>query len=236
MRNTAHMGRPGPFPSDMVKAIQLVVVGWFDENGREFPWRETSIPYHILVAEVLLRRTQADRVERYYRELIQWYPTLQDMSEADAGRLSEWFKPLGLTKRADHLIQTANITLKQYGGNVPQTLEQLSALPGIGRYSARAIQCLAFGVPVPMVDEGSGRLMRRLLGVACRGPAYSDRNLLSLAESLVPADAARAFNLGLLDIAAYYCHAGSPDCAGCPLQALCACGQGGQASQAIGDT
>ena len=236
MRNTTHVGRPAPIPRNMVKAMQLIVVGWFGENGREFSWRETSSPYHILVAEVLLRRTQANRVEGHYRELVQWYPTLQDMSEADAGQLREWFKPLGLTRRADHLIQAANVALEQHGGNVPQTLEELSALPGIGRYSARAIQCLAFGVPVPMIDESSGRLLCRMLGLAGRGPAYSNRNLLFLAESLVPADAARAFNLGLLDIAAFYCHSDSPDCAGCPLQALCIWGQGEQASHAIGDS
>ena len=194
MRNTTHVRRADLTPSDLVKAFQLVVVGWFNENGRGFPWRETSDPYHILVAKVLLRRTQADRVVGYYRELVRWYPTLQEMSGADAGWLREWFKPLGLTRRADHLIQAANVALKQYGGNVPQTLEQLSAFPRIGRYGARAIQCLAFGVPVPMIDESSGRLLRRMLGLASRGPAYSDRSLLSLAESLVPADGARAFN------------------------------------------
>ena len=223
-------------PYDWVRHFQMVVLGWFDEHGRDFPWRQTCNPYYILVAEVLLRRTQAFRVVSPYLELVRLYPTVQKMSEAETSWLREWFKPLGLVRRADQLVRAAKFTVEQYGGKVPQTLEQLSGFPGIGRYSARAIQCLAYGAPVPMIDESSGRLLRRMLGLAMAGPAYSDRSLLSLAERLVPDDAGRAFNLGLLDIAASYCHSNSPACLECPLQAFCSWGQSGQASKENGVT
>ena len=149
---------------DWIRPFQTVVIEWFDEHGRDFPWRRTSNSYHILVAEVLLRRTQASRVVIPYLELVRLYPTVEEMSEADASRVREWFKPLGLVRRADHLVQAAMVTVEQYAGNVPQTLEQLSDLPGIGIYSARAIQCLAYDASVPMIDESSGRLIRRVLG------------------------------------------------------------------------
>ena len=221
---------------DWVRPFQMVVVEWFDEHGRDFPWRQTRNPYHILVAEVLLRRTQAIRVVSPYLELVRLYPTAQKMSEAETSWLREWFKPLGLVRRADQLVRAAKFTVEQYGGSVPQTLEQLSNFPGIGRYSARAIQCLAYGAPVPMIDESSGRLLRRMLGLAKAGPAYSDRSLLSLAERLVPDDAGRAFNLGLLDIAASYCHSSSPSCLECPLQSFCSWGRSGPASKKNGVT
>ena len=218
--------RQSDLPSyDWVRLFQMVVVEWFDEHGRDFPWRQTCNPYHILVAEVLLRRTQAVRVVSPYFELVRLYPTVQKMSGAETSWLREWFKPLGLVRRADQLVRAAKFTVEQYGGNVPQTLEQLSGFPGIGRYSSRAIQCLAYGAPVPMIDESSGRLLRRMLGLPKAGPAYSDHSLLSLAERLVPNDAGRAFNLGLLDIAAAYCHSSSPACPECPLQAFCSWGQ-----------
>ena len=76
------------------------------------------------------------------------------MSEAETNWLREWFKPLGLVRRADQLVRAAKFTVEQYGGSVPQTLEQLSNFPGIGRYSARAIQCLAYGAPVPKAGKG----------------------------------------------------------------------------------
>lgn len=76
-----------------------------------------------------------------------------------------------------------------------------------------------------MIDESSGRLLRRVLGLTRRGPAHSDRQLLECAEKLLPPGASRAFNLGLLDIAAHYCHPSSPNCADCPLLELCFHGQ-----------
>ena len=203
----------------------MVVVRWFGEHGRDFPWREASDPYHILVAEILLRRTQAARVVGPYFELVQLYPTVEEMSEADTSWLREWFTPLGLVGRADHLVAAAKITWYRYEGNVPKTLSQLTDLPGIGSYSARAIQCLAYGVPVPMIDESSGRLMRRVLDLPSAKPAYSDQKLLTLAGKLVPDDSCRAFNLGLLDIAASFCHPGDPNCLECPLLSFCSWGQ-----------
>ena len=232
----AEAGQSDLPPCDWVRPFQMVVVEWFDEHGRDFPWRRTRDPYHILVAEVLLRRTQAARVVSPYLELVRLYPTAQKMSEAETSWVREWFKPLGLVSRADQLVRAAKLTLERHGGKVPWALEQLSGLPGIGIYSARAIQCLAYGAPVPMIDESSGRLLRRMLGLARAGPAYSDRSLLSLAERLVPEDAGRAFNLGLLDIAAYYCHSTSPACLECPLQTMCSWGQEGQASKESGVT
>ena len=226
--------QPGLPTDDWIRAFQVNVMEWFDEHGRDFPWRQSSNPYHILVAEVLLRRTQASRVVSPYLELVRLYPTVEEMSEADPSRLREWFKPLGLVSRADHLIQAARVTVEQYAGNVPQTLEQLSDLPGIGRYSARAIQCLAYDASVPMIDESSGRLVRRVLGLARSGPAYSDHKLLAMAERLIPDYCGRAFNLGLLDIAASFCHSRSPSCLECPILVFCSCGQGGQASQGNG--
>ena len=158
------------------------------------------------------------------------YPTVKEMSVADLGWLRCWFRPLGLVRRADHLVDAAQVTQSRYEGNLPRALSELIGLPGIGGYSARAIQCLAYGVPAPMIDESSGRLIRRMLGLSSAKPAYSDRRLLSLAERLVPADAGRAFNLGLLDIAFLHCHSSSPSCPICPLRLHCSLGQSVQAA------
>ena len=80
-----------------------------------------------------------------------------------------------------------------------------------------------------MIDESSGRLLRRLLGLSTSGPAYSDKDLFERARMLIPSDASRIFNLGLLDIAAAYCHVGSPHCVQCPLRNLCVRGRQGTA-------
>ena len=147
------------------------------------------------------------------------------MADADVAWLREWFRPLGLVGRADLLIDAARTIVEQHGGEVPRDLSDIEKLPGLGKYSARAVDCLAHGGAVPMIDESSGRLLRRLLGLSGTGPAYSDRKLLRHAEGLIPHETSRAFNLGLLDIAAAYCHVSSPNCVQCPLRSLCSQGR-----------
>ena len=209
-----------PEPEFHYKFRHLVGV-WAEDNLRAFPWRQVSNPFHILVAEVLLRQTQAERVAGPYRELISMYPHPAALAEADPRTLRRWFKPLGLVTRAVHLISASRQIRDLYDGQVPRDLAALTKLPGIGTYSARAILCMAFGEPVPMVDESSGRLLRRMLGLRSNGPAYSDRKLLDVAESLIPEDGPREFNLALLDIAASICRPKNPSCRLCPLADMC---------------
>ena len=202
-------------------AFSQSVVNWFRANGREFPWRHTKDPFHILIAEVLLRQTQAQRVVDPYIELTTMYPDAESLSLADVDDLRQFFRRLGLVRRADHLVDCATRLVQAHGGQVPHDLEQLESLPGIGRYSARAILCLAFDNPVPMVDEGCGRLLRRVFGFDNTGPAYLDSRLLHVAENIIPTTCSREFNLGLIDIAAANCHAWVPFCASCPLMECC---------------
>lgn len=189
-----------------------------------FPWRSTSNPFHVLIAEVLLRQTQAKRVAEPYIELTTRYPDPQSIAQADVSELRKWFQPLGLFKRADRLVQCAQILVNDYAGQVPGDLKTLESLPGLGRYSARAILCLGFNQPVPMIDEGSGRVLRRTLGHEPRGPAFSDPALMDAAERILPRKSHRDFNLGLIDIADAYCHPTKPDCISCPLLKACAYG------------
>jgi len=203
--------------AERTKGLQNAVLGWFADHGRDFPWRNTNNAFFILIAEVLLRQTQAERVENPYLALISKFPDPQSMAQADVTQLREWFHPLGLVKRADRLVETSKILLRDFTGKVPNRLEQLMGLPGLGEYSARAVLCLAYNIQVPMIDEGSGRVLRRALEVAPKGPAYCDSNLLKIAEGIIPKASCRDFNLGLIDIAATYCKVTNPKCVECPL-------------------
>ncbi len=200
------------------------VVSWFSSNGRDFPWRDATNPFHILLAEVLLRQTQAPRVVGPYTELVNMYPDPEALATADVNALRKWFRPLGLVRRADHLVECARYIVRKYEGQVPRDVKKLESLPGIGRYSARAILCMAFRHPEPMVDEGSGRVLRRVLGYEETGPAYMDKALISAAKEAVPRTSGREFNLGLIDIAAAHCHTRNPCCRKCPLLEHCSVG------------
>lgn len=208
-----------------VQAFQKAVLAWFAQNGRDFPWRSTDNPFHVLIAEVLLRQTQAVRVASPYLEFIERYPDPHTLAKADVDALRRWFRPLGLFRRADMLVKASQVLLKEHGGEVPRDLKSLLKLPGVGKYSARAILCLSFGEAVPMVDEASGRVLRRVLGIHAKRPAYSDSKLLQTTETLVPQPAATEFNLGLIDIAAAHCYPRKPNCFTCPLFSLCSFGR-----------
>ncbi len=210
---------------EKTKCLQEAVLNWFADYGREFPWRGTHDPFSILVAEVLLRQTQAERVVEPYQELVSKFPDPASMGHANADQLRQWFHPLGLVRRADHMVEISRILVRDFGSRVPDSLVELMGLPGLGEYSARAVLCLAYDGQVPMIDEGSGRVLRRIFGLHSNRPAYSDRKLLAKAEKLLPSGFARSFNLGLIDIAAAYCHSKNPGCSPCILINLCCYGQ-----------
>jgi len=203
------------------KNFHFYVINWFNRNGRMFPWRSTKNPYHVFVAEILLRRTKAETVVAPYMDLINLYPTPFYLSDADVSSLRNFFLSLGLFSRANQLISSAKIIVKNYGGEMPRKLDELAKLPGVGYYSSRAINCLAFDDLVTMIDESSGRLIRRLLKLPQKGPAYTDKKLIEITESLLPSKNIREFNLGLLDIAYYYCKHAETRCYECPLVKIC---------------
>ena len=214
-------GEPAPLCRDFIEKLRTPVLEWFAINGRSFPWRETQNAFHILIAEVLLRQTQASRVVGPYRHLVATYPDADALARADVDELRTWFKPLGLVKRVDYLIEMAGIIVEKHSGRVPDDLGTLLDFPGLGNYSARAVLCLGFGFPLPMIDEGSGRVLRRILGLAAKGPAYSDPILLRAAEAMIPKASGREFNLGLVDLAAAHCRPLHPRCSTCPLVGMC---------------
>jgi A/G-specific adenine glycosylase len=201
--------------------FQNAVVSWYKVHGRDFPWRQTQDPFHVLVAEVLLRQTQASRVAPFFQAFIKRYPSPQHLADVDLNLLRLEFSQLGLTNRADTLQAVCRSICSEYRGKLPRSLRELSSFSGLGIYSSRAILCLSFGECVPMVDESVGRMLRRVLGRSSNKPAFSDKDLLSVAENLIPRGNAVNFNLGLIDIASAHCRPRRPACEGCPLLSFC---------------
>ena len=127
---------PDPI-SGIAQSLQRHAQNWHDDNAREFPWRNTSNPFHVLIAEILLRQTQAGRVAGPYLEVISMYPDPAALAEASPDELRRWFRPLGLFTRADYLISASRQIRDLHDGQVPRDLDSLIELPGIGTYSAR---------------------------------------------------------------------------------------------------
>lgn len=206
------------------KAIQKKMLTWFETNQRKFPWRETDSPYAILLAEKLLQQTSATQaVVSAYNNILSLYPTIEMLAKAKIQKLESIITPLGFKYRATELLKLAQEIVVKHGGRVPDNLKTLLSLPGVGDYIARAVLCFGYGLVVPIVDTNVARFLYRTFGLNGTLPSNPARLrfLSALASGLVPAKAARDFNLAILDLCAKVCVSGEPYCNECPLIGEC---------------
>lgn len=141
---------------------QTLLLAWYAQAGRDLPWRHTRDPYAILVSEIMLQQTQVERVLPKYYEFLRLFPTLAVLAEAPAADVIRAWAPLGYNVRAIRLRDIARQAVAEYDGRLPSTLDELLKLKGIGRYTAGAIACFAFGLPVATVDTNIRRVLWRL--------------------------------------------------------------------------
>ncbi|MEK7632107.1 MAG: A/G-specific adenine glycosylase [Patescibacteria group bacterium] len=201
--------------------VQRRLLHWYAKHQRDLPWRRTKNPYYIVVSEVMLQQTQVDRVVPKYRAFLKKFPTLQKLAHAPQGQVIAAWSGLGYNRRARNLHQLAQQVVRNYGGKLPRTPQELQTLPGIGPYTAAAVACFAFAAPVALVEVNVRRVLGRLYhGV--RGPAtLTEPAVWKLAARQVPKQSV-AWNSALMDFGATVCIARLPKCATCPLQARCA--------------
>ncbi|MEM2878877.1 MAG: hypothetical protein QXH35_04545 [Nitrososphaerota archaeon] len=200
------------------------LLDWFAKHGRDYPWRRTTEPYRILIAEMMLQRTKSDQVAGLYQQFIQKYPEPQALAHANVEEIEKFLLPLGLRWRARKIRETGKTVMEMFNGRIPEQEEKLLALPGVGEYAARAVLCFAYGKDVPLVDANVCRVLGRLLNMPPRGEARRDRKFIETAHRLhryVPAGRSREYNWAILDLAATVCTPRRPVCPECPLKDLC---------------
>jgi DNA (cytosine-5)-methyltransferase 1 len=211
-----------------IEKIQTKLLDWFKTNKRSFPWRQTKVPYKILLAEKLLQQTAAtEQVVAAYEKIVRLYPTLESLSKASVAELKHIIAPLGFSYRANELPRLAQEILNLHQGEIPAELDKLLRLPGIGDYAARAILSFAHGQDAPIVDTNIARLLYRIFGITNQMPSNPARNkkLIEMATALVPEGQSRDFNLAALDLCASICTARQPNCAICPIRNECVYGK-----------
>jgi A/G-specific adenine glycosylase len=182
------------------------------------PWRGERDPYRILVSEVMLQQTQALRVAPLYEAFIERFPTVFDLARASSADVLRAWQNLGYNRRALNLWRSAR-TVADAGG-FPETVDGLEALPGVGRYTARAVASFAFGVDAGVVDANVRRLLTRYGGLR------PDSDVQETADDLVPPGRAAEWNQAMIDLGAEVCRAREAKCADCPLARGCAWNRG----------
>jgi len=198
---------------------------WFADAARPLPWRAAEVsPWAVLVSEFMLQQTQVARVVPKWEAWIRRWPTPAALaSEPPAEAVRAWDR-LGYPRRALWLHRAAVEIVERHGGEVPDDLDALLALQGIGPYTARAIAAFAFGRRHPVVDTNTRRVIARaVLGQAQPGPPSTARDLAEMSALLPESDAAaRVFNAAAMELGATVCTARTPDCDACPIATACA--------------
>lgn len=205
-------------PDSTVSAFQDAVAMWAtDSNLRDFPWRTEATPFEVLVAEVLLQRTFADKVEPVYGALLEEYPTPAALGAASETEVASLIEPLGLqNKRAAALIEIGQSIADD---GVPSTVDELKELSHVGDYAANATLCFGFDERRPIVDTNVVRVYERAFDVSLDA---NDPESWAFAESMLPEAQYQGYNLALLDLGAMICTPTDPACGRCPVADCCA--------------
>lgn len=202
-----------PAPS----GVTAPILAWWGESARDLPWRRTRDPWAILVSEVMSQQTQIERVVPKWVAFMERFPTIAAAAASSAGDLISMWDGLGYNRRALHLHGCAVVVVERHDGQLPDDLDALLALPGIGPYTARAVLAFAFERDVAVLDTNVGRVLARL-GGALLTPAEAQR----LANDLVPVGRGWEWNQAVLDFGAQICQKRTPNCHRCPVKKVCA--------------
>jgi A/G-specific adenine glycosylase len=195
---------------------------WYAAAQRELPWRATDDPYAILVSEMMLQQTQVERVLPKFQQFLATFPALTALAAAPTADVISAWVPLGYNMRAVRLQSIARQVIAEYDGCIPDSIEELLKLKGIGRYTAGAIACFAYRKQVATVDTNIRRVLHRIfLGLEYPAPRLNDSQLLTLAEQVLPPGEAYNWNQALMDLGATICSSNNPQCTRCPVQESC---------------
>jgi A/G-specific adenine glycosylase len=226
---------PAPAPSAPVQADLPADLGelpdefgdrllaWYQQNGRDLPWRRTRDPYAILVSELMLQQTRVETVLDRYGRFLERFPDFAALAAADVDEvLAEW-SGLGYYRRARSLHSVAQAVVDQHDGKLPKELDSLLALPGVGPYTAAAVASLCFGLPELAIDGNIARALCRVAAIEDDPKKSSvQRRLREIAAAPMADHPSGDFNQALMELGARVCVPRAPRCGDCPVPDMCA--------------
>ncbi|MCR5654445.1 MAG: A/G-specific adenine glycosylase [Lachnospiraceae bacterium] len=221
------------------------LLAWYDEDHRDLPWRSEPAPYRVWVSEIMLQQTRVEAVKPYFERFMKELPTIEKLAYANEDTLLKLWEGLGYYNRIRNMQKAARMVCEQYGGNFPDTYDEIVKLPGIGSYTAGAIASICFERPVPAVDGNVMRIVSRLMRY--EGDILKESSKKEIREALLPhmpEGESGKFNQAMMELGATVCVPnGAPACERCPWARLCACASrsssgiveaGGEAEKAKG--
>lgn len=204
-----------------IQAFRHALLTWYDQEGRNLPWRHDHDPYHVWVSEIMLQQTQVNTVIPYYQRFMAAFPTVTALARASEPDLLKAWQGLGYYSRARNLQRAARQIRDDYHGEWPRTAAALQDLSGIGPYTASAIASIAFGQVVPAVDGNAFRVFARLLRIDADIAQPKTRQLFTeIIQPIVDPQRPGDFNQAIMDLGSSYMTAQKSDPAHSPVRAF----------------
>ena len=212
------------------------LLAWFELSGRkDLPWQQNPTGYRVWVSEVMLQQTQVAAVIPYFERFMHRFPDVQSLAAAPLDEVLHLWTGLGYYARARNLQAAARILTERYGGDFPDAIEELIALPGIGRSTAGAILALSRGARYPILDGNVKRVMARMFGIAGDpGSAPVLAALWARAEDCTPTRRIADYTQAIMDLGATLCTRARPACEVCPMRSDCVAARDGRQAQLPG--
>lgn len=200
-----------------------LLLAWFDRHGRkDLPWQQNLTPYRVWVSEIMLQQTQVTTVIPYYEKFMRRFPDLESLARASTDEVLGLWTGLGYYARARNLHKAAQRVMEDFDGEFPQTVEQMAALPGIGRSTAGAILSISRQVRAPILDGNVKRVLARLHRVTgWTGSPATEKLLWELAERYTPHERLPDYTQAIMDLGATVCTRSRPTCSLCPFESFC---------------
>ena len=207
---------------NILRQLPGALLPWYLEHKRDLPWRRDRDPYHVWLSEIMLQQTRVEAVKGYYARFLDKLPTVEALASADDDELHKLWEGLGYYSRVRNLKKAAQQIVERHGGVFPTTHEEVSALAGIGPYTAGAICSIAFGLPTPAVDGNVLRVVSRLTDDDTPIDKPSFRKQITEELAGVYPKQAGDFTQALMELGATVCGPNrKPDCENCPCKDFC---------------
>lgn len=216
------MSKEITWTQEKTASFQEDLLTWYRLEKRDLPWRESTDPYRVWVSEIMLQQTQVVTVIPYFNRFMEWFPTIEALANANEDKLLKAWEGLGYYSRVRNMQHAAKEIVETFDGKMPNKIEDILSLKGIGPYTGGAIGSIAFSLPEPAIDGNVMRVYSRLFCLADdialpKTRRVFDRYVRDTMSQSEPGD----FNQALMDLGATICTPTKPSCETCPIQAYC---------------
>ena len=196
---------------------------WHKKEGRkDLPWQQDITPYKVWISEIMLQQTQVSTVKPYFLEFIQRFPEIDALANSSEDEVLSYWSGLGYYTRARNILKSAKLIKSEFKSKIPESIEELISLPGIGRSTAGAIRSIGFGLKAPILDGNVKRVLSRYFKIeGDLNKSSTQKELWQLVEELLPKSHFNIYSQAIMDLGAIVCKKKNPNCSSCPQNKDC---------------